>query len=244
MLFYGSPGTGKTSTILAMSKSLFGPALVRSRVLELNASDERGISIVREKIKDFARMHLSQPPTDPTYRSQYPCPPFKIVILDEADSMTHDAQSALRRTMEKYSRITRFCLSSARLARYGSGKKKEDMNDTPSKITVRSIEEVSGMVPDSVMDRVVAALRPSKRTSKYDEISNLVTDLVADGWSASQVLSQTYKAVLQDESISDEQKNQILKVCSEFDKRLVDGADEHLSTLDFMLQISGIIQSN
>ncbi|KAM5489487.1 Subunit of heteropentameric Replication factor C (RF-C) [Microsporum audouinii] len=318
MLFYGSPGTGKTSTILAMSKSLFGPALVRSRVLELNASDERGISIVREKIKDFARMHLSQPPADPAYRSQYPCPPFKIVILDEADSMTHDAQSALRRTMEKYSRITRFCLvcnyvtriidpvasrcskfrfkvldgsaarrrlveiarmekldlednvvetllrcsdgdlrkaitfmqSSARLARFGSGKKKEvsdetaEAKDTKNKITVKSIEEVSGMVPETVMDRVMAALRPNKRVSKYDEISNLVTDLVADGWSASQVLSQTYQAVLQDEAVSDVQKNQILKVCSEFDKRLVDGADEHLSTLDFMLQISGIIESN
>ncbi|EZF35232.1 replication factor C subunit 2 [Trichophyton mentagrophytes] len=316
MLFYGSPGTGKTSTILAMSKSLFGPALVRSRVLELNASDERGINIVREKIKDFARMHLSQPPTDPAYRSQYPCPPFKIIILDEADSMTHDAQSALRRTMEKYSRITRFCLvcnyvtriidpvasrcskfrfkvldgsaaqsrlieiarmekldlednvvetllrcsdgdlrkaitfmqSSARLARYGSGKKKDssdkemELDDVKPKITVRSIEEVSGLVPETVMQRVVAALRPSKRASKYEEISSLVADLVADGWSASQVLSQTYQAVLQDESIADVQKNQILKVCSEFDKRLVDGADEHLSTLDFMLQISGIIQ--
>lgn len=108
MLFYGPPGTGKTSTILALAKELYGPEMFKSRVLELNASDERGISIVREKVKDFARMQLSNIPLH--YKEKYPCPPYKIVILDEADSMTQDAQSALRRTMETYSRITRFCL--------------------------------------------------------------------------------------------------------------------------------------
>ncbi|KAI5285715.1 Subunit of heteropentameric Replication factor C (RF-C), partial [Ascosphaera atra] len=110
MLFYGPPGTGKTSTILALAKSLFGPSLYRSRILELNASDERGIGIVREKVKDFARTQLSHPPNSAEYKAKYPCPPFKIIILDEADSMTQDAQSALRRTMERYSRLTRFCL--------------------------------------------------------------------------------------------------------------------------------------
>ncbi|KAL9054603.1 MAG: hypothetical protein Q9162_004066 [Coniocarpon cinnabarinum] len=113
LLFYGPPGTGKTSTILALSKQLFGPDLFKSRVLELNASDERGISVVRTKIKDFARQQLSALPAGPAgkeYASRYPVPPFKIIVLDEADSMTQDAQSALRRTIETYSRITRFCL--------------------------------------------------------------------------------------------------------------------------------------
>jgi nuclear protein localization family protein 4 len=125
MLFYGPPGTGKTSTILALAKQLYGPELMKSRVLELNASDERGISIVRQKVKDFARQQLSVAPTYNVmtedketgekdkmvrYRDKYSCPPFKIIILDEADSMTQDAQSALRRTMETYSRMTRFCL--------------------------------------------------------------------------------------------------------------------------------------
>ncbi|KAF9519935.1 hypothetical protein BS47DRAFT_1336669 [Hydnum rufescens UP504] len=106
MLFYGPPGTGKTSTILALARELFGPQNFRSRILELNASDERGISIVREKIKTFARQTPRRTPED----SAYPCPPYKIVILDEADSMTQDAQGALRRIMETHSRITRFCL--------------------------------------------------------------------------------------------------------------------------------------
>ena len=82
MLFYGPPGTGKTSTVLALAKELYGPELIKTRVLELNASDERGISIVREKVKDFARMQLSNPSA--AYRAQYPCPPYKIIILDEA----------------------------------------------------------------------------------------------------------------------------------------------------------------
>lgn len=108
MLFYGPPGTGKTSTILALTKELFGPELTKTRVLELNASDERGISIVREKIKNFARLTVSKPSKRDL--ENYPCPPYKIIILDEADSMTADAQSALRRTMETYSNVTRFCL--------------------------------------------------------------------------------------------------------------------------------------
>jgi DNA polymerase III delta prime subunit len=125
MLFYGPPGTGKTSTILALAKQLYGPELIKTRVLELNASDERGISIVRAKVKDFARQQLSAAPNHTImvedkeaeggarqvkYREKYSCPPFKIIVLDEADSMTQDAQSALRRTMETYSRMTRFCL--------------------------------------------------------------------------------------------------------------------------------------
>ncbi|KAL1461796.1 hypothetical protein WDU94_013667 [Cyamophila willieti] len=96
-LFYGPPGTGKTSTMIAAAHQLFGD-MYKDRILELNASDDRGIQVIRDKTASGFNTEGK------------PCPPFKIVILDEADSMTHAAQAALRRTMEKETKSTRFCL--------------------------------------------------------------------------------------------------------------------------------------
>ncbi|CEM00862.1 unnamed protein product [Vitrella brassicaformis CCMP3155] len=106
LLFYGPPGTGKTSSIHAIAHQLYGP-IYKSRVLELNASDERGIGMIRERVKKFAQVQVRYHPTE---AKEYPCPPYKIIILDEADQLTSEAQAALRRTMENYTRVTRFCL--------------------------------------------------------------------------------------------------------------------------------------
>ena len=262
MLFYGPPGTGKTSTVLALAKELYGPELVKTRVLELNASDERGISIVREKVKDFARMQLSNPSAE--YRARYPCPPYKIIILDEADSMTQDAQSALRRTMETYSKITRFCLicnyvtriidplasrcskfrfksldqgnakkrveeiaemegvtledgasdalikcsegdlrkaitflqSAARLV--GAVKVKEDDEDSmdvdqnTKMVTVKIVEDIAGVIPEKTIEGLVKAMQPRSKGLVYESVAKVVTDIIADGWSATQVIAQVY----------------------------------------------------
>ncbi|PBP27362.1 activator 1 41 kDa subunit [Diplocarpon rosae] len=316
MLFYGPPGTGKTSTVLALAKELYGPELIKSRVLELNASDERGISIVREKVKDFARMQLSNPSA--AYRAQYPCPPYKIIILDEADSMTQDAQSALRRTMETYSKITRFCLicnyvtriidplasrcskfrfksldvgnakkrveeiaekegvkleegaadtlircsegdlrkaitflqSAARLVGAVAIKDEEeeevdedtmDVDQEKKSVTIKSVEDIAGVIPEQAIDRLVKAMQPKSKGLVYEAVSKVVTDMVADGWSASQVVTQLFQAIIYKEATPDLQKNKITLIFSEADKRLVDGSDEHLTILDLALRISNIL---
>jgi replication factor C small subunit len=96
-IFAGPPGTGKTTAALCLARDLYGDSF-RENLMELNASDERGINVVRETVKTFARVRtLGEIP-------------FKILILDEADNMTGDAQQALRRTMERYTETCRFIL--------------------------------------------------------------------------------------------------------------------------------------
>lgn len=98
MLFYGPPGCGKTSTIIALCRELYGHTY-KTMILELNGSDDRGINVIRTQIKNFAKLknvtHAGLP---------------KIIVLDEADSLTYDAQFALRRVIEKYTSNVRFCL--------------------------------------------------------------------------------------------------------------------------------------
>jgi replication factor C small subunit len=97
LLFAGPAGTGKTTSAISLAKDLYGDEW-KQNFMETNASDDRGINVVREKIKDFAR-------TKPVNAD------FKIIFLDEADALTADAQQALRRTMEQYSENARFILS-------------------------------------------------------------------------------------------------------------------------------------
>ena len=97
LMFAGPPGTGKTTCAIALARELFGEDW-RSSFFELNASDERGIDVVRNKIKEYARI-------SPIGGG------FNILFLDECDHLTGDAQAALRRTMEMFTRTSRFVLS-------------------------------------------------------------------------------------------------------------------------------------
>eukprot|EP00597_Dinobryon_sp_UTEXLB2267_P004206 CAMPEP_0170065174 /NCGR_PEP_ID=MMETSP0019_2-20121128/5360_1 /TAXON_ID=98059 /ORGANISM="Dinobryon sp., Strain UTEXLB2267" /LENGTH=323 /DNA_ID=CAMNT_0010271977 /DNA_START=2079 /DNA_END=3050 /DNA_ORIENTATION=- len=100
IILAGPPGIGKTSSVICLAREMLGSDVYKNAVLELNASDARGIDVVRNKIKMFAQKKVTLPPGR-----------HKLIILDEADSMTAAAQQALRRTMEIYSNSTRFALA-------------------------------------------------------------------------------------------------------------------------------------
>ncbi|KAG6888481.1 hypothetical protein C0995_007907 [Termitomyces sp. Mi166 len=292
MLFYGPPGTGKTSTILALARQLFGPDNFKNRVLELNASDERGITIVREKIKTFAR----QTPRAQTVSSDgktYPCPPYKIIILDEADSMTQDAQGALRQPLA--SRCSKFRFtpldsssSSLRLAQIAkaeavdidtpvintlistssgdlrraitylqSASRLASSTYPPTPITPVDIQEIAGVVPEVVINDFARTLgievesgmdiddeAPKMKRASFDAIQGKVKELMKEGYSATQILSQLHDLVVLHPTLNGRQKSKCALVFAEVDKSLCDGADEELWTLEVGLRVNkAVLQS-
>ncbi|CAK1548599.1 unnamed protein product [Leptosia nina] len=273
LLFYGPPGTGKTSAILAAARQLFGD-ISRDRVLELNASDERGIQVIRDKVKAFAQLTVSS--TKPDGKS---CPSYKLVILDEADSMTNAAQAALRRTMERETRTTRFCLIcnyvsriippiTSRCSKFrfkplakenvikrlrevcdcegvdvGNGEILHQAVDTCDgdlrraltalqccqrllgKITAEGLIEVTGIVPDKLVNEFLAI-------KNYSELEVFVEKFLMDAYSASQLLEQLSSTVVSSGHLTNKQKCEIsekLAICSH---RLLEGGAEVMQLTD------------
>ena len=110
-LFHGPSGTGKTSAAHAVCRALFGPRLFNDRVLDINAGDENGIAMVRDRVKRFSMLMLG------ARDAQWPCPDIKVIILDEADSLTIDAQSALRNLVETSAHNTRYIMICNKITR-------------------------------------------------------------------------------------------------------------------------------
>ena len=136
LLFAGPPGVGKTSTAIVIAKQLYGENW-RGNIIELNASDERGIDVIRTKVKDFARTKALG------------SVPFKICILDESDSLTREAQQALRRTMENYTSTCRFVL----LANYPS----KIIEPIQSRCAIFRFKPLSENEIGKIVDKIAAA---------------------------------------------------------------------------------------
>jgi replication factor C small subunit len=134
LLFAGAPGTGKTTTALVVARELFGENGMKGNYLELNASDDRGIDVIRNQIKEFAKL------------KSLTNIPYKIICLDEADSLTKDAQQALRRTMEKYSASCRFILACNEISKI--------MDPIQSRCVVFKFKPLQEEALSSLIDRI------------------------------------------------------------------------------------------
>lgn len=155
LLFTGSAGVGKTSLALVVAKKLFNKSW-KENFLELNASDERGIEIVRHKVKDFARTKAIGDV------------PFKIVYLDECDALTKEAQQALRRTMENYTQSCRFILS----ANYSS----KIIDPIQSRCAVFRFKPVAEMYITDLLDKIA-----KEENLKIDEMAKKALYEVSQG---------------------------------------------------------------
>jgi replication factor C small subunit len=208
LLFSGPPGVGKTATAVAVAREIYGDEW-ESNFMELNASDDRGIDIVRNEIKDFARSSFS------SYS-------FRIIFLDEADALTSDAQAALRRTMEKHTNNVRFILScnyasqiigpiQSRCARYRFSPLKSE----PMKEQIKEISENENIeITDEAVDALVF--------SANGDMRNIVNGLQAVSITNSDVDVEDVYAVTN--AVRPEDIDNLVKLCD--DGKYLEAQDE------------------
>lgn len=184
LLFAGSPGTGKTTTAHVIAKELYGENGITGNFLELNASDDRGIDVIRNQIKEFAKL-----------RSLADVP-YKLIVLDEADSLTKEAQQALRRTMEKYSATCRFILACNEISKLIDPIqsrcvifKFKPLRDEDLKVLIKRIEKEENIrVSDDAIEVLIG-------TNKGD-LRKLVNTMQAASSISSQITSKILDEIL------------------------------------------------
>jgi replication factor C subunit 2/4 len=292
LLLYGPPGTGKTSSIMALAKAMFGSRMDQ-RVLHLNASDERGISVIRERVRRFAQSVPMNFSGDANTQQKLKIAKLKLIVLDEADSMTSSAQACLRRTMEIYSKTTRFCLICNYISRiiepiasrcskfrfqsitepimrerleficksenvtYSDPKVLDHLisvcdGDLRQAITILQsahrlagqnnqidldlIHEVSGYIPRRYINRFVAVCK----TKRLDRLEEYIMDLIHEGYTASQFLSQIHDWLLTQSTLSDSSLAKILPALALAEHRFCDGSDEYIQ----LMYVASVIAKN
>lgn len=270
LLFTGPAGVGKTASAIAMSKELFGEDWDES-ILELNASDERGIDVIRHKVKDFARTKA----VDEI--------PFKIIYLDEADALTKEAQQALRRTMEDYSNTTRFILSCNYSSKIISPiqsrcaifrfkgleekeateilkniAKKEDLKITDDALKIiykasegdmrkaENILQATSSITTDIKEKDVSSVISFAEPKEIEELvkdslagkfkkakETLGNVMVKHGLSGLDLIKQIQRQIW-NLDIDDKEKVELIKICGEYEFRLVEGSNEFVQ-LDSLL---------
>ncbi|UCD03676.1 MAG: replication factor C small subunit [Candidatus Woesearchaeota archaeon] len=278
LLFAGPAGVGKTASAIAIARELFGENW-EDNILELNASDERGIDVIRNKVKDFARTRAVAEV------------PFKIIYLDEADALTKEAQQALRRTMEDYSGNTRFILScnysskiispiQSRCAIFrfkplekpvaskllkdiakkeglklkddaidiiyrtseGDMRKAENILQATSSITKNIDKKSVASVISFAEPKEIESIVKSALAGKFkDAKETLGKAMVKHGLSGLDIIKQIQQQ-LWNLDVDDKQKVELIKVCGEYEFRLVEGSNEFVQ-LDSLLAEFALIGS-
>lgn len=256
LLLYGPKGCGKTSSILAFCKDLYGPNYKRS-VIELNASHDRGINAVRDKIKLLARLKNDTGV------------PYKMIILDEADSMTKDAMFALRMIMEDYSATTKFCLIcnypykilspiiSRCVSMYFHPIKPDVLYSALTDISHIESQELKQIITqsngdfrkclllyqyglnseDTVPEELITNLIIELKQNKFDTITNIYNS----GYLPTQVLDKLLFKFLDDSTIKPENKKNIIGILAKCSKYIMTGGNMYIQYRAMCMEIIDII---
>ena len=270
IIIHGEPGSGKTSSILALARELYGEEHFKTEVYELNASDERGIDTVRNKIHNLAKKSVSSPVG------------FKLIILDEADFLTKDAQAALRKIMEKYSDKTIFCLLCNYIYKiippiqsrcapfYFKPLTIEEIKKQLLKISKTESINIEEKTIDFIIQKSSGDLRKAiillqqsyfneniedligiVDNNIYDKIFNInnnkelyetIDSIYKNGYNISNIVKDLFHYTL-GKDIDETNKQNIIQLITETDKSINQGCNEYLHFLNLCVSINKVINA-